>query len=275
MDKKEKKLNYTTILHSVRKELGLSLNEYCIADSIYHLSNNPSGTIVGWCYASKAQLGDNIGITEQAVYPILKKLISLGLVEKNPQTKYLRTTSKWYNMVVLGHSRNFSHTQETLARHSRNFSPDTKETLVNNNIDNNINNNNTIATSNEVATIVNYFFELKGWANQAKEFYQKKKIVYSRYTKPAKYLLELCDGNVEEAKDCLKKVADWANSRNLDWSIETVFKKWYELDFLKPKEKKPYVNGCRVFQRNNKWWLIEKNGEIKEYVGGKDKIVYQ
>lgn len=113
--------------------------------------------------------------------------------------------------------------------------------------------------------IVNYFFELKGWDNKDKSFYDKKEIVYSRFTKPAKDLLELCEGNIAEAKGCLKKISDWATSRSLDWSIETTFKKWYDIDILKPKEKKPHYNGYRIFQKNEggKWYIVKPDG-IKE-----------
>ena len=114
--------------------------------------------------------------------------------------------------------------------------------------------------------VVNYFFELKGWANKNKDFYLKNKIIYARFMKPAKELLTLCEGSLEEAKECLKKVSVWAISRELDWSIETVFKKWYDLDLLKPKEKKPYYQGKRIFQKvpNGKWWCVSQDGNIRE-----------
>ncbi|KKK87568.1 hypothetical protein LCGC14_2751940, partial [marine sediment metagenome] len=47
------KITYSLNLHKIRKDLDLSLMEYCVADCIYHLSNNPSSQIKGWCYASK------------------------------------------------------------------------------------------------------------------------------------------------------------------------------------------------------------------------------
>jgi len=52
-------------------------------------------------------------------------------------------------------------------------------------------------------------------------------------------------------------VANWAKSRNLDYSIETVFKKWLELDKLKPKEiiKKPYYKNQPMV-----WSQTRKNG---------------
>ena len=83
--------------------------------------------------------------------------------------------------------------------------------------------------------------------------------------RPAKDLLELCEGDFDEAKECLQKVGEWANSRELDWGIETVFKKWYEIDDLKPKAKKPHWDGCRIFQKTEggKWFIIRK-GEVLE-----------
>jgi len=37
-------------------------------------------------------------------------------------------------------------------------------------------------------------------------------------------------------KKAITKVARWASSRNLDYAIETVFKKWLELDKLNQKK---------------------------------------
>ena len=62
---------------------------------------------------------------------------------------------------------------------------------------------------------MNYFFEIKGWANKEKEFYKKNKIIYSRFTKPAKELLYLCDNNLEEAKECIKKVENCGLKKDL------------------------------------------------------------
>lgn len=74
--------------------------------------------------------------------------------------------------------------------------------------------------------IVNYFFTLKGWDDQPKEFYKKNGIAYARHCRPAKQLLDLCDGDLEKAKKELDNVAKWANENGLDYSIETVFKRF-------------------------------------------------
>lgn len=136
---------------------------------------------------------------------------------------------------------------------------------LNLNSDSNLNLDSNLKTASP-KDVVNYFFDLKGWGNKDKDFYAKKKIIYSRFLRPAKELLELCDGELEEAKSCLLKLSEWAISRDLDWGIETVFKKWYDLDLLKPKEKKPYYEGKRIFQRSagGKWFCISRDGEIRE-----------
>ncbi len=134
---------------------------------------------------------------------------------------------------------------------------------------------NLITKETNIQNIVNYFFELKGWANKEKEFYKKKRIIYSRFVKPAKELLYLCDNDLEEAKHCLKKLADWAISRELNWSIETIFKKWYDIDQLKPKDKKPYYKGNRVFKMNNRLYILMLNGEKKEFAGSKNDLIYK
>jgi hypothetical protein len=92
---------YTLILHQIRKQLGLSLMEYCVADSIYHLSNNPTSKVPGWCFASKEKIADFLSTTDRTVFACISSLLEKGLVEKEETTKHLRTTRKWYENVVL------------------------------------------------------------------------------------------------------------------------------------------------------------------------------
>ncbi|HOK17189.1 MAG TPA: hypothetical protein PL164_00260 [Candidatus Paceibacterota bacterium] len=122
-----------------------------------------------------------------------------------------------------------------------------------------------------IREVITYYFQTKGVSlEQLKKDSRKKKIIYSRFTKPAKELIVLA-GSVEKAKQAIKKVAEWAQSRNLDYAIETVFKKWLEIDRLKPKEivKKPYFQGKpMVFsETRKKWYVIDDNGEWLEFAG--------
>ncbi|MDD4990117.1 MAG: hypothetical protein PHW31_02295 [Candidatus Pacebacteria bacterium] len=130
-----------------------------------------------------------------------------------------------------------------------------------------------------IRQVITHFFESKGVdLKQLKENAKKRTIVYSRYTKPAKQLIELA-GGVKEAKEAIDKVALWANSRGLDYTIETVFKKWLELDRLKPKEvvKKPFYEGLPMFYSDakKKWYVINQSGEWLEFADKEDKIEWR
>ncbi|MCD6270195.1 hypothetical protein J7J23_00225 [bacterium] len=130
-----------------------------------------------------------------------------------------------------------------------------------------------------IQEIVNHYFFSKGLSlEQIKNDSKKKKIIYSRFTKPAKQLLELA-GSVKKAKKAIDKVAQWANSRGLDYAIETVFKKWLELDRLKPKEiiKKPfYDNKPMVWsQTKRKWYVIDYDGQWLEFAGKESDIEWR
>jgi len=130
-----------------------------------------------------------------------------------------------------------------------------------------------------IRSIVTHYFKTKGLSLQElKKSAKKQKIIYSRFTKPAKQLLELT-GSVEKAKEAIDKVAEWAKSRNLDYAIETVFKKWLELDRLKPKEivKKPYYKGNPMVwsETKRKWFVISPEGEWLEFAGKESEIEWR
>jgi len=130
-----------------------------------------------------------------------------------------------------------------------------------------------------IRQIVTHFFKSKGLGLQElKKSAKIRKIIYSRYTKPAKQLLDLA-GSIEKGKEAIDKVASWANSRKLDYTIETVFKKWLELDRLKPKEvvKKPFYKGNPMIfsETKKKWFVISKYGEWLEFADKESTIEWR
>jgi len=130
-----------------------------------------------------------------------------------------------------------------------------------------------------IRQIVTHYFETKNInLEELKRNSKKRKIIYSRFTKPAKQLLDLA-GSIEKAKEAMTKVADWAKSRNLDYAIETVFKKWLELDRLKPKEvvKKPYFWGNPIVWSGakKKWYVIDGVGNWLEFAGKESEIEWR
>lgn len=148
------KITYTTILHQARERLEITTNEYCIADIIYHLSNNPKSKVSGWCYASKKTIGEFIGVSERSVLTIIKKLIEKNIISKDEETKYLKTTEKWYNTVILNKLKILgeessptpkkvrSQGEESSVHTPKKVRSHTEESSYNNNNNNNKDNNN-------------------------------------------------------------------------------------------------------------------------------------
>ena len=130
-----------------------------------------------------------------------------------------------------------------------------------------------------IRQIVTHYFKTKGVPlDELKKNAKKKKIIYSRFTKPAKQLLVLA-GSIDKAQEAIDKVASWASSRNLDYAIETVFKKWLELDRLKPKEilKKPFYRGQSMIWSDTKkrWYVIDDTGNWLEYADKEENIEWR
>ncbi|MGB9743255.1 MAG: hypothetical protein ACPLW9_00845 [Minisyncoccales bacterium] len=130
-----------------------------------------------------------------------------------------------------------------------------------------------------IRQIITHYFQTKGVSlKELKKNAKKRKIIYSRFTRPAKQLLELA-GSVEKANQAISTVAEWAKSRGLDYAIETVFKKWLELDRLKPKEivKKPYYQGNPMVwsETRKKWYVISPEGEWLEFADKESEIEWR
>lgn len=131
----------------------------------------------------------------------------------------------------------------------------------------------------QLQQIVTHYFETKGLSLQwLKQNSKSRAIQYQRFAKPAEQLLDLA-GSVEKAKVAMTKVAEWAKTRKLDYSIETVFKKWLELDSLKPKEivkKAFYKNKPMVWsEQKKKWFVITPEGDWLEFAGEKKDIEWR
>ena len=91
---------YTLVLHFARKQLKVSINEYCLADSIHKLSGSRS-PVPGWCYASKEQMGKSLGFSRQSIHSMINSLKGKGLIEVQEDTGYLRSTDLWRETVEI------------------------------------------------------------------------------------------------------------------------------------------------------------------------------
>jgi len=103
-------LVYTTIIHKSRIKYTLSNNDYCIANAIYHLSNNPDSKFKGWYFGKIETLGKMFQFSRATAYNSVQKLIDKGLVEKDNETGFLKTSKLWWsdfvNNTIIGESKN-------------------------------------------------------------------------------------------------------------------------------------------------------------------------
>jgi len=91
----------SNIVHPARKKLSLTVNEYCLADLVYHLSNNPGARIKGWCTASKPDIAETFDLSKRSIINLTNKLIDKGILTKHKNGRYLKTTQIWYDTIVL------------------------------------------------------------------------------------------------------------------------------------------------------------------------------
>jgi hypothetical protein len=98
---------YTLILHSARKALDITINEYCLADTVHKLSGNRS-TVPGWCYASKEHLGSVLGVSRRSIHNMINSLKGRGILELQEDTGYLRTTEVWREAVEVLRAKTFA-----------------------------------------------------------------------------------------------------------------------------------------------------------------------
>lgn len=89
---------YTVILHHPRKKLGLTINEYCLADTVHKLSGTRS-MVPGWCYASKEHLAEGLGFSRRSIHNMINSLKRKGILEVQPTTGYLQTTELWHDSI--------------------------------------------------------------------------------------------------------------------------------------------------------------------------------
>jgi len=120
--------------------------------------------------------------------------------------------------------------------------------------------------------IIKYYFKKKNYNYTEKEF----NIIYRSYKKEAKDLLNIA--SPEKIKKAIDTIKNWAETRNLNWSLSTVLKKWGEIDQLKPKEekKKPFFRGERMYKKSGKWFVIpDDGGEHLEFTGKEKDITWK
>ena len=86
---------YTTIIHPLRKAFNLSMNEYCVLDTIYHLSKN--NKYWGWCIQSQSRIWEILDLSRRTIVKIINTLIEKWLIEK--WQTWFRTVDEWNDLI--------------------------------------------------------------------------------------------------------------------------------------------------------------------------------
>lgn len=86
---------YSVFFFDLREELGLSANEYLLADVVDHLSGAKS-RVPGWCYASRGYLARTVGVSRRTVQSLVTRLETKGVIERHATNcALLRSTPEW------------------------------------------------------------------------------------------------------------------------------------------------------------------------------------
>lgn len=147
-------LYFTHIYEHARHNLGLTRDEYALANYIDQWANYPRNPFRGWCNQTLNQKAAFIGITQRGVTKMQNKLILLELVEKDAITARTRTTLRWFEAVTAAKSTEQSsapwklateqssasngtkfrkHTEQSSADERNNVPPHSKEFVLNEN----------------------------------------------------------------------------------------------------------------------------------------------
>ncbi len=84
--------------HEIRIALGITVNEYMVADFIYNMASNKKYD--GWCRISNNVMSETFGIDRRNIIRIRKRLFDKQLIDVDTKGGSVHT-QKWYDIVVL------------------------------------------------------------------------------------------------------------------------------------------------------------------------------
>ncbi len=123
----------------------------------------------------------------------------------------------------------------------------------------------------DIEEVIRFYMDTKDWEVSDKEF----PLVARSFKSDADKLLRL-GKDVEKVKRKTKLTKKWCESRDLEWSLGTVVKKWF--DKMKPKKEKkhPYYRGQRMYEKGDTWFVIPNDGgKHLEFSGSKEDIEWK
>ena len=115
--------------------------------------------------------------------------------------------------------------------------------------------------------LIEFFFQQKGW--------EMNPALARRWFRASREVLQACEEDLSLAKEKLLKVKVWADVKVLDWTLETILKRWQQLDEVTATApKKPYIEGCPAYRKGDDWYVINKDGSHVKWIGSLREIKY-
>lgn len=90
------KLPQTTIInHESRKDLGLSMNEYCVLDLIRQVQ------VDGWCQLTYREIADHLELTGPTVLGIIQRSVANGLALIDEDDRRKKATTNKFDKIAI------------------------------------------------------------------------------------------------------------------------------------------------------------------------------
>lgn len=181
---------------------------------VHILSSNPNSPVPGWCFMKRERMGEELGLSKQAVLNIIERMIAAGFIYRNPANKTIRTTSKWFSVYASKESLPDGPEpgKESLPFGKESLPEPGKESLPNNNSSNNDTNNTGQAPPPDPVREkkINFCKKLLDWEKRQPGKYPKQMLKdFAEYwLEPSKVLKQIrFDG--EKYFDFSKRVHTW------------------------------------------------------------------
>jgi hypothetical protein len=228
----------------------------------------------GEVFVRYSALASEIGCTTHTLKGCLRWLRQSTMIDTARSTRGTRVlVNKYGHFQTL---KNYSNTARNSEQTPTRLRPDSEQTPRYNKNEkkkeeNNILNNNLKSPKKktDIVLIVEHFFEMKAWDATVDQ-------IFAKHVRPAKELLDTAGGDVMKAKKAITKLSKWADLHELNWNLNTVVKKWFEIPSLvSEKKKRAFIENDPAYQKNGDWYVINHLNEHVRWIGSLDKVRYE
>lgn len=125
----------------------------------------------------------------------------------------------------------------------------------------------------DLQNLISFYFRQRGVTFDFSDPIHKE--LFKRLSRDGAALLRMAGGKYETVMQKMLEVKEWAESRKLDWSLQTVIKRW--LADNSPKKSPFFSWGADLYPMAMRYgrWRVNIDGEWKEYSGQEKYIVWK